>query len=179
MKIKVIFWLSASLLLTSVFYILICDKKPFQKIIYDNHLSQSFNLIKSVVVPVVKDNQNYYLYNNLEKSDYTIDQESSTQLTWNALPPLFNDHLLTNQSLPILVTVVKRGEVTLLKALLKSIQKFYSQAFLLIFDVHLDRGESDEVSLPSSSSSSLTLLTSVTICFFIYLSFLFFGLFLI
>lgn len=151
MKIKVILWLSVSLLLTSVFYFLIGDQKPFQKIIYGNHISQSFNLIKSVVAPVVKDNQNYYLYNNLDTNQFTIDEEYLIKLGFSALSQLFNNNILSNQSLPIFVTAIKKGELNLLKGLIRSIQDFYSQAFLLIFDLYLDKDESKEVSLLSHS----------------------------
>lgn len=147
MKIKGLLLLIICILVSIVFYCLVGDQKPLEGIIYDNHLSQSLVKIKNAVVPAVEENRNYYLYSSTQqKSNTELKEKYLKHLGFTENPRLFPDHVWTNVSLPVFVTAIKSNEIPFVKEIVKSLQDFYPDASLLVYDLNLDEDEAETVS---------------------------------
>lgn len=146
-RIKAFILLVSCIVVTSIFYCYIGEQRPLENI-YENNLSQSIAKIKKVVVPAVEENRNYYLSNNYAN---TVNSEEFNEkylenLGFIGQPRYYPDQVWTNVSLPVFVTAIKSGESSTLKQIVASLQDYYSNATLIVFDLSLDEDEVKTVS---------------------------------
>lgn len=146
-RIRAFLLLVICILVTSILYCLFgSEQKPLQNI-YNNNLSSSIDKIKRVVVPAVEENRNYYLNpSNLVTNQGYLDKYlNSLGFTKNVR--LFPDNVWTNVSLPVFVTAITSRESSSLRELLKSLQDYYPEATIIVYDLNLDDEEAYLVSI--------------------------------